>query len=201
MTKRRPLALGIRASSLLRHWVFRHLSSGVGVFCHSNRSCLIVRTSLSSWPRKPAAVTTDRPEWNLELPRYQRIILVATGLLLLTQLAVAGCLQPAPEGYGTHRQLGLPPCSFQTWFGFRCPTCGMTTSWAYLVRGRLMGSLSANTGGTLLGVLAIVMAPWAIVSGWRGEWMWRPLDDVTAVSIGASVLLVTMADWIVRVWI
>ena len=64
-----------------------------------------------------------------------------------------------------------------------------------------MGSLSANTGGTLLGVLAMVIAPWVIVSGWRGEWMWRPLDDVTAVSVGASVLLVTMADWIVRVWI
>ena len=49
----------------------------------------------------------------------------------------------------THRQLGLPPCTFKEMTGLPCPSCGMTSSFALLVRGDVMNSLRANAVGTL----------------------------------------------------
>src|SRR5437016_1117396 len=35
----------------------------------------------------------------------------------------------------THRGLGLPPCTFYEQTRLPCPSCGMTTSFALLIRG------------------------------------------------------------------
>ncbi|HUU82489.1 MAG TPA: hypothetical protein VM243_03195, partial [Phycisphaerae bacterium] len=48
--------------------------------------------------------------------------LVAGGCLTL--LATAGLLEPDPRGYGTHRALGMWPCSLPLVTGYPCPTCG-----------------------------------------------------------------------------
>ena len=57
-----------------------------------------------------------------------RMLMIGWGLLGL--LAVARWLEPAASGMGTHQQLGLPACTTVTLFNVRCPSCGMTTSWA-----------------------------------------------------------------------
>ena len=64
--------------------------------------------------------------------RVPKTAMVAIGLLL--PLGAAVRLQPAREGLGTHQQLGLPPCTFRVLFDRPCPSCGMSTSWAHLVR-------------------------------------------------------------------
>lgn len=114
---------------------------------------------------------------------------------------VVACLltpDPAGKGYGTHEQLGLPPCSFTSSVGVRCPSCGMTTSWAYFVRGRVDRAVMSNSGGTLLALIALVTAPWALVTGVRGRFLWgRPSDMGLAVAT-ATVLGVTMVDWVFR---
>ena len=74
------------------------------------------------------------------------------------------CCEPSPPGYGTHQQLGLPPCTFWVLFGRPCPTCGMTTAWAHLMRGEWLDACRANAGGALLGLLAMVAAPWLLGS-------------------------------------
>ena len=48
----------------------------------------------------------------------------------------------------THTQLGMPPCNFVVMTGKPCPACGMTTSFALLVRGDVGASLRANWAGT-----------------------------------------------------
>ena len=53
--------------------------------------------------------------------------------LALAPLVIAAALSPSNAGHGTHRQLGLPACGWQTNMGLPCPTCGMTTS--FLTRG------------------------------------------------------------------
>jgi hypothetical protein len=128
-------------------------------------------------------------------------LLLVVGVILLGLLGVAAVIEPDERGYGTHQKLGLPPCTFQFVTGVRCPSCGMTTSWAYLVRGRLIESLNSNTGGTLVGVIAMLLAPWAVLSGLRGRWFWRPFNDWTALLVTLAVILVTLVDWTVRFFV
>jgi hypothetical protein len=121
---------------------------------------------------------------------------LALGLLAL--LAVAAFLKPDPRGLGTHQQFGLPPCTFRFFFGRPCPSCGMTTSWAHLVRGQLIGALRASVGGTLLGTLAMVSVPWLVVSAARGRWLgWAP-NGTTVGWVASAILLVTLIDWGIR---
>src|SRR5262245_3794824 len=120
----------------------------------------------------PVAGEMSRAVW--KFPAIIRAVMIGGGGVLVALLIVARVLTPNAEGIGTHRQLGLPPCSSQQMFGFRCPACGMTTSWAYLTRGRVWSSLSVNAGGTLLGIAAAVCGPWLLLSGVRGRWFGNP---------------------------
>jgi hypothetical protein len=121
---------------------------------------------------------------------------VASGLLAL--LAVAAFLRPDPRGLGTHEQCGLPPCTFRFLFGRPCPTCGMTTAWAHLVRGQLTDALRAHVGGTLLGTLAVASVPWLMVSAARGRWLWWAPNSVAVAWAGSAILLVTLIEWGIR---
>jgi hypothetical protein len=76
--------------------------------------------------------------------------------------SISFTLTPSSTGVGTHRQLGLPPCGFLTVTGHPCPSCGLTTSFAYLVRGQILNSLKAQPFGTIFYAAMILVA---IVSG------------------------------------
>ncbi|MCL4206567.1 MAG: DUF2752 domain-containing protein [Pirellulaceae bacterium] len=124
------------------------------------------------------------------------MVAIATGLLSL--LLVAAWLPPDPRGFGTHQRLGLPPCSFRQLTGWRCPSCGMTTAWSCLMRGRIAASFQANAGGALLGLVCLVVAPWALISGLRGRWLGRLPGPVVTLGLVPVLLVVTLADWLVR---
>jgi hypothetical protein len=118
--------------------------------------------------------------------------------VLLGLLTVALKLDPSPRHHGTHEQLGLPPCTFWELFGRPCPTCGMTTAWAHLVRGQWIAACRANVGGTLLGLLAIVAVPWLLGSAWRGAWFGVSLNVTAAACISTTVLVVILIEWAIR---
>lgn len=121
-----------------------------------------------------------------------------SGLALSVPLVVACFLEPSPQHRGTHQQLGLPPCTFVLVFGLPCPTCGMTTAWAHLVRGEWIEALRANVGGTLLALLNLVAVPWLLLSAARGRWLgWAPSDSATAWT-ALAIATVTIVDWCVR---
>jgi len=92
--------------------------------------------------------------------------MIALGLVGVFGVAIA--LDPYQEGKvwlaETHRQLGLPPCTFKYLTGYPCPACGMTSSFALAIRGDLWNSVRANFVGTLLALGALVFIPWALVS-------------------------------------
>lgn len=99
---------------------------------------------------------------------WSAVVLICSALLIGVLLYVT----PAREGMGTHTQLGLPPCSWPGEFGIPCPTCGVTTSLAWFVRGRWIASAVAQPLGLLLGLLllaGIVNGAIGLVSGrwWR----------------------------------
>ena len=91
--------------------------------------------------------------------------LVALGMLMAAPavLAVAAWLQPAACGYGTHTQLGLPPCNFLRLTHLPCPSCGLTTSFAWAIRMQFGKAFMANPFGILLFFATIASIPFSLV--------------------------------------
>jgi hypothetical protein len=92
---------------------------------------------------------------------------------LIGVFVIAFCLDPydggQPRFSETHLQLGLPPCQFRTMTGIPCPSCGMTTSFAWLMHGRLDYSVRANAVGTLLALFCLMLIPWGLACALRGR--------------------------------
>ncbi|MFN7172117.1 MAG: DUF2752 domain-containing protein [Fimbriimonadaceae bacterium] len=76
----------------------------------------------------------------------------------LAMTVIGVLLRPSAEGFGTHRQLGLPPCGSIVMFGRPCPTCGMTTSISSLLKFDLTASLSAHPMGWMIYIGLTVFA-------------------------------------------
>lgn len=137
---------------------------------------------------------TDRPRASTA----SRIGAVIALAVVLALFVIAGMLQPSPQGYGTHQQLGLPPCSSVALFGARCPACGMTTAWSYALRGEWPNAWQANAGGLMLVLIALVYIPTICYYVARGYWSrhgW--LSFSLALSLGAALLVAT-GQWLTR---
>ena len=102
-------------------------------------------------------------------------VLVATPASAV--LAAAGWLTPAAAGVGTHRQLGLAPCTMLAASGWPCPMCGMTTTFALLAHGRPLDALVNQPFGPVLFALTCVAA----VLGWTDAFAGR---DMVGRSLG-----------------
>ena len=130
--------------------------------------------------------------------RSERLGVFGLGVMLLVVLIVAFWLQPNPAGLGTHTQLGLPGCTMVTLLGIRCPGCGMTTSWAYTLKGDLTSAIRVNVGGVLLCFLAMATFPFLMWTGIRG----RPFETRWFTQIAVTVLLIaifiSIVEWLIR---
>ena len=134
----------------------------------------------------------------IKLAWYHRIVLLLISFSLLGLFGLAATLQPDKRGYGTHEQFGLSPCWFVEHWNMRCPSCGMTTSWAHLTRGEIWGSLRANSGGTALAVLALWLSWVLLASALRGYWIGKLPGSRADVVIALTVGMVICVDWIIR---
>ncbi|HEY2158660.1 MAG TPA: DUF2752 domain-containing protein, partial [Isosphaeraceae bacterium] len=95
--------------------------------------------------------------------------LLALAAVLIGLFATAGRLSPDPRGYGTHEQLGLSPCAILRLTGRPCPTCGMTTSFAWLARGDPARAWRANPAGLLAAVVGAGLVPWLLLVASTGR--------------------------------
>jgi hypothetical protein len=130
---------------------------------------------------------------------------VRLGLVLLVLgwvaiFAVAASLNPYDENGAarrmeTHRQLGLPECTFKTWTRLPCPSCGMTTSFALLVRGDLWHSLRANFAGTALALFGLAFIPWALTSVLMGRVVWIRSVEMTLFPLCIVFMVLLLAHW------
>jgi hypothetical protein len=87
----------------------------------------------------------------------QRLSALIVSLGCLAVLITASQIQPSPTGIGSHTQLGMDACAFEARTGIPCPTCGMTTSFAWFVRGNLLASTYIQPMGALLALLACII--------------------------------------------
>jgi hypothetical protein len=122
-------------------------------------------------------------------------VAAVAALTLTAPVALATRLTPDARGWGTHEQLGFAGCWFRQWSGRACPTCGMTTAWAYAVRGEALAAVESNVGGVLMLVATVGTAAWLAMVAATG----RPLGGRPrlrwAVWTGTAWLIVTLADW------
>lgn len=133
--------------------------------------------------------------------RVGRAVLIAWAMFLIAGFALARSLEPDPRGFGTHRQLGLPECTFRLLFSKPCPGCGMTTSFSHFVRGEFAAAARANETALLLAILSAVMIPWSLSSAARGR-LWL-VDDPVPVFAGVVIALggIAVALWVIRQWL
>src|SRR5438105_1310745 len=145
-----------------------------------------------SYSSPPAGLAIEACANALRWQWLHRLVAVTTGGALIALLVTAARLTPSSAGLGTHQQLGLPPCTVLDWFGIRCPSCGMTTSWAHMVRGQVLAAARANAGGALLALAAAMCGPWLVASGVRGRWLiGRPAEEIVVVT-GITIIVVTL---------
>ena len=138
------------------------------------------------------------------LDRWVRGVLAGVVVGLLAVFGTAVWLDPY-RGDGsarvmeTHRQLGLPPCTFLEVTGVPCPACGMTTSFALLVRGDVANSVRANWVGTLLAAFCLAVVPWAAYAVVRGRSLFVRSLEKTLIGVVIAVLGLAMLRWAVVV--
>ena len=127
-----------------------------------------------------------------------RAAAVAVMLGLIVLFGIARRLEPSPTGYGTHQQLGLPPCTSVALMGMRCPACGMTTAWSYAMRGQWGDACNSNAGGLGLVLIALAYMPAFCYYVARGYWSRQGwLSFSLALSLSAA-LLVAAGQWLTR---
>jgi hypothetical protein len=91
---------------------------------------------------------------------WGRLLAGSLAAVCLGLLITAARLTPNPNGLGTHRELGLDQCAFLERTGLPCPSCGMTTSFAWFARGNLLASIYVQPMGAMLAALSGMMV-WA----------------------------------------
>jgi hypothetical protein len=129
----------------------------------------------------------------------RRVLLVVLAAGLAVVLGLARWVTPDKRGFGTHEQLGLPPCAFRVITGIPCPSCGMTTSFAYVVRGQLLVAALTNPGGCLLALGAIVLIPWCLVSALAGRTIGLRSPERAAVVTVLIVVALSAVSWTIRI--
>lgn len=130
--------------------------------------------------------------------RWGRALLIAWSLADVAGFVVAYRLEPDPRGFGTHQRLGLPPCTVRAVFGIPCPSCGMTTSFANLTKGRWREAVWANVAAMFLSFVCAALIPWSWLSAYYGRlcWVQRPAKLAALILFVVSGL--ATVEWMLR---
>lgn len=142
----------------------------------------------------------DPPPKRRHLAWWVRGILLAIAAAWVGVFWIATRLDPYRDGrvwfQETHTQLGLPPCTFKTFTGgMPCPSCGMTTSFALLVRGDLWHSLQANAAGTSLALFGMIFVLWAVASVARGRMLGIESVELTLIRLVIAFVAIMFGRW------
>jgi hypothetical protein len=135
-----------------------------------------------------------------------RVSLVLMAVAIIGVFALARWLDPydadgMPRRFGTHRQLGMPTCTFLAFTKMPCPSCGMTTSFSLLFHGDIGNSLRVNFAGTLMAALFAVAIPWSLASAVMGRLLGIRSVERTVTWFVVGLIGLLVARWLIVVLI
>ncbi len=144
----------------------------------------------------PPPQMSNKTGWPV-LTAKQRLTRGLAVVLLLCLFGLASGLQPETQGYGTHQQLGLGPCPIRQHWNVACPSCGMTTAWAYAASGDWRTACRTHFGGTMLGVIAVASAVWLGWTALLGKCI--PAEKRFTQPVALLLLLgIVLVDWCLK---
>lgn len=148
-------------------------------------------------PRELSAATRPDPLHPVPAlsPGATRLYALLTLSACAIVLALAVWLKPDTRGYGTHEQLRVAPCGWLERYRLPCPTCGMTTAFAFTVRGRFFSAAGAQPAGFALALATLALAAgaaFALVAGRVPRLRW-PL--LTPYRVFWVLLLLLVGGW------
>jgi hypothetical protein len=112
-------------------------------------------------------------------------------------LGLAAWLTPDPSGLGTHQQLPFydSPCSFVLVSGLPCPTCGMTTAFAYMMHGHPLLALKAQPAGAVFCLVTMGVFVFALNVVVRGRVIPVDWDRIGAVRLMLGLGFLILGGW------
>lgn len=140
------------------------------------------------------AVAQPRAFGRADHLQYGAIIVLAA-----VTLSIARYLHPAERGFGTHEQLGLPPCTFLLWTGLPCPSCGLTTSFAHAAHLQFLASFLAQPFGFLAFWLTALSIPFALYLLYRRVTWDRILHARAANPVVYVLLVLYLLSWVYKI--
>ncbi|MCA9536181.1 MAG: DUF2752 domain-containing protein [Myxococcales bacterium] len=163
-------------------------------------------SALTPPPAVPATSTLGAAEWGSRstpparggswFSRLGWLFLFAAPLAVVI---TATRLTPDTSGMGTHQQLGLPPCGFLVVTGIPCPGCGLTTSFAHMVRLQFTGAAHANPFGVMLFLVTFFTIPIAAHGLYRGTPVLDTLERLHAEKWAILLSVTSLLVWTIRV--
>jgi hypothetical protein len=126
--------------------------------------------------------------------------LKAAGITLsgLALMLLARSIEPDPQGFGSHQQLGLPECGFYQRTGYPCPTCGMTTAFAYMVRGRPIQAFITQPAGALAALACLGLTILAGYTALTGKKIRVAVPHGFGLKIGLLMFITALLSWLWR---
>jgi hypothetical protein len=116
----------------------------------------------------------------------------------LSVLVVAAWLPPNPSGVATHvslQMLHMQPCPFLARTGIPCPTCGMTTSFAWFVRGNLLASVYVQPMGFVLAMITAICFWASVYVMVTGKPVYRLLGLLPDRYYGVPLIALAILAW------
>jgi len=128
-----------------------------------------------------------------------RLLLAFCCLFLISGFGLSVWMTPNPQGYGTHLQIGLAPCTFKDLTGLPCPSCGMTTSFSHFVRGHWLQSIQTSTTAFFLALICAGLIPWCVISLYTGHLRMVNQPDLAMLRLLGLLYLIAAAEWGIRI--
>jgi len=148
---------------------------------------------------QPAVVTVPiiytPPVQRQSLTFVGRLVSLAVALAALAVLVIAVKLPPSPTGEGTHTGIGLQRCDFLATTGLPCPTCGMTTSFAWFVRANWVASFYVQPMGFALALATGALFWAALYMTLTGSPLHRLTRQLPMTYVVVAVMAFGIAAW------
>jgi len=114
------------------------------------------------------------------------------GVLFGAVLVLCSLLPPSPQGKGTHQQLGLPGCLVSRVTGLeRCPSCGLTTAFCYILHGRLDDAQRCHVAALpVFGLWLLAMSCCVFIAVLGKNWL------LQEILVGVSLLTMLLVCWV-----